>query len=234
MTYAEIYNYVVRKVWGASTPPTSISTLLQGVNGIIANKHQMIQDDYNYWFMKHEYSMQSAGIPIVYPYNYCVGDIKKVLQVICIQDLALDTERRKIVLEETMDKMSLKLSETSTSDVPSIFAWEKTQYPTGTEAAMFLFYPRTTDNAVLDYVISTFSRIARPNITDVSTISDYVTDYAGELIACLAAADVFGMIKEYDGKQDAIADVMNLLDKLKEQDRNIRQNNFSQMEYVEY
>lgn len=52
MNWTEIYNQVVYEVWGNSTPPEGTVAALQGANGIIAQVHRKIQEDYNYWFME--------------------------------------------------------------------------------------------------------------------------------------------------------------------------------------
>lgn len=58
MNLGEIYDRVVWYYYGDTTPPTTVATHFQGVTeGIIANIHRKLQEDYNYWFMEESYGV---------------------------------------------------------------------------------------------------------------------------------------------------------------------------------
>jgi len=52
MTWYEAYQRVCFKIWGNSAVPSGTAAVLQGDEGIIANVHRKLQQDYNYWFMQ--------------------------------------------------------------------------------------------------------------------------------------------------------------------------------------
>lgn len=57
MNLQDIYNRAVWHVFGTETPPTTDTTLMQAVGeGIIANIHRKIQEDFNFWFMLESFS----------------------------------------------------------------------------------------------------------------------------------------------------------------------------------
>jgi hypothetical protein len=53
MNLTEIYNRIIFNVYGDSTPPASVTTYLQGVNGLISQILRRIQREWNYSFMEH-------------------------------------------------------------------------------------------------------------------------------------------------------------------------------------
>lgn len=58
MTFQQIYNRALWLVYGDSTPPASVATQMQAVTeGILANLHRNLQEDFNYWFMEESYGV---------------------------------------------------------------------------------------------------------------------------------------------------------------------------------
>lgn len=53
MTFLQIYNRVIYKLFGNSAPPQGAAAVLYGTNGIIDNCHRRIQQAKNYWFMEY-------------------------------------------------------------------------------------------------------------------------------------------------------------------------------------
>jgi hypothetical protein len=58
VTFGEIYSRAMWLVYGSSTPPVDADTQFQGVTeGILANLHRNLQEDFNYWFMEEAYGV---------------------------------------------------------------------------------------------------------------------------------------------------------------------------------
>ena len=66
MTFLEMYNRTLYKLFGNSAPPQGAAAVLYGTNGIIDNCHRRIQQRKNYWFM--EYTATIAVTPAVESY----------------------------------------------------------------------------------------------------------------------------------------------------------------------
>lgn len=63
MTLTEIYNRIVWNIYGDSTPPASVVTYMQGVNGVIANIHKRLQREWNYsWMEKDDFLEVTEGV----------------------------------------------------------------------------------------------------------------------------------------------------------------------------
>lgn len=58
MTLGDIYRRMLWLVYGDSAPPTTTNTHFQATTeGIIANIHRKLQEDFNYWFMEETYGV---------------------------------------------------------------------------------------------------------------------------------------------------------------------------------
>jgi hypothetical protein len=58
VTFGEIYTRAMWLVYGASTQPVDADTQFQAVTeGILANLHRNLQEDFNYWFMEEAYGV---------------------------------------------------------------------------------------------------------------------------------------------------------------------------------
>ena len=52
MNYGEIYNNLIYKIYGDTTPPVSVYNRLHGSEGLIARKRLQLMEKENLWFME--------------------------------------------------------------------------------------------------------------------------------------------------------------------------------------
>lgn len=223
MTFVEIYNSVVMRLWGDTTPPTSAVTTLQGPNGTIANAYRQIQQDYNYWFMR-----AYTSFPTVVGYQtYGLPDEFKEL---------ISVQFKKEDEDYFLDPLSiLKLTQ------PFKSQWNANtpakEYPDFYEfvGEDITIYPAPSEIRTLHLIYwSFFARPTAAYFTLATTIENDVTKYAGDIISYMAAADYSLIQKEYDQYQIYSGKSKELIVELKQEDYRRRQANMQFITYEEF
>jgi hypothetical protein len=222
MTFGEIYSAVVLNVWGDSTPPSSMVTRLQGEEGIIANMHRDIQVDYNYWFMKTYYTLNSVDGQQGYalPDNYKEA-INCMWQVV-------DASATYPRFTDPLIRLSVEQAHWKWKDNNS-----ETEYPGYFEiinGQSIIFYPiPSEDNRELTVVYWKF--LERPTTAGFTTAYDDLTTAGAEAIVALATAKAFRILQEFNNANMYEGEAKRQIELLKQEDYRRRQAN---LEFVEY
>lgn len=95
MTLSGIYDKVVWYYFGSSTPQASVVAQFQAVGeGVVANLHRKIQEDFNYWFMEASYMVNVPAFTrqVALPANFkCEIDPIRILRFSSASDTGTAT-----------------------------------------------------------------------------------------------------------------------------------------------
>jgi len=223
MTFYEIYESVVMKLWGDSTPPTSATSFLQGDEGLISKYYRKVQQDYNYWFMR-AYTYWDT---VVGTQTYNLPDNCK--EIISMQFKVNGEDYFKDPLSplQLTDPFTEKWPENNnTAEYPEYYEMigeSITLYPSpnAVRTLHLIYWTLLTSPVAADWVEATSTENA-------------VTQYAGEQIAYFAASDYSGMMKEYDQAQYYNQKAQELIFDLKQEDFRRRQAPVAEVRYGEF
>lgn len=212
MTFGEIYNRVVFKVWGDSTPPAGSTTVLTGDEGLIGNTHHKVQMDYNFWFQR----ATSVITTVVGSQNYTLpSDFKEIINVLWKIDGEDYYSGPLVPLDTFQGTDRLWSSNDNTAEYPDY-------YEMVDDSIVLYAVPSEIRNLHLIYW-KWFTRPASSFVDGTSTASDDVTVHLGEVIVNFAAAEMLDSLHENVEanvlRQQGAAD----LDIIKRQDNKRRQ-----------
>lgn len=213
MTFGEILARVNFKIWGNSTVPSGSQAVLSGDEGFIANAHQQLQWDYNYWFQ----SANAVIATVSGTQNYSLpSDFKEPINILY-----------KITGKDYFSNSLIPLGMSEDTD----YWWQVNnttqEYSTHYKYLddSIVLYP--TPNAARSLHVVYWKIFDRPTsaFTDTSsTESDDVTDQAHELIVNLAAAEMCDVLEEFNKAQVFRQQAVLSADALKKKDARRRQN----------
>ncbi len=188
MTFGEILARVNFLVWGNSTPPTGTTAQLSGDEGIIADIHRNIQEDYNYWIMRADVVIPTVVDTQAYtlPTNF-----KEMIDM----TFKVDGEDYWGPKLEPVDKrVEIELWQRNNSDAeyPTHFAFYN---------ATVVLYPKPS--AIRNLHVMYWKYFDRPSAftSTASTDNDDLTTHAGKAISYLAAAEMCWILDEFQKAQ---------------------------------
>ena len=223
MTFYEIYASAVVRLWGDTTPPTSAIAFLQGANGIIANAHRQLQQDYNYWFLRAYTSWptvagtQTYGLP---------AECKEIINL----------QFKKADEDYFLDPMSV-LSLTEPFKTQWINEQTQVEYPTFYEllGESITIYPPPSGIRTVHLIYwSFFDRPVAADWVSGSSTEDSVIEYAGDILSYLSAAEYSLIMKEYDQYQVYNQKAEELIFKLKQENYRRIQAPLQEVVYEEF
>jgi len=222
MTWTEVYNRVVFKIWGNSTVPAGTLAVLQGDEGIIGNVHRKIQQDYNYWFMQTSGTLTSASGTQSYSATGLSGTYKEIISMAWLVD------------GETF--YSDPLSPVSTQDAEKLYIQSAAtaKYPTLYELRdeNIILYPIPTTSS-LTLRVQYWQFLDRPPASFDATTDDLIT-YGADAVVNGAAAEMLEILKEWDSVKAMNGRAGEALELLKQEDRRRRQAPLYNIKYKDY
>ncbi len=219
MTWTEVYNRVVFKIWGNSTAPAGSQAVLQGDEGFIGNVCRKIMQDYNYWFMQTSSTITSVAATQEYDLP---SDFKEIISAAWL------------VSGETYYSSPLSPISTQDAEKSHIQSDGTTKYP---------LYYEIKDEKIVLYAIPSTSALTlrlqywqfldRPPAVFTSATDDLITYGAGAVVNA-AAAEMFEILKEWDSAKAMTGRAAEALQMLKNEDRRRRQSPLYKVKYSEF
>lgn len=229
MTWGELYARVVFKVWGASTPVAGWITVITGSEGVIANAHRRIMQDYNYWFMHEEtaYEMVDGTQGYTLPTDY-KQDVIALFKVI-----DKDYFKRpliKIGIKEGQERYWQSMVQVDYPDKYEIAGDSIIVYPP----------PNVDDDDTLELHFEYWKFLSRPASTFDGAGGagdagyDDLTTYGAEGIVNLAAQEILESQKEFQQAQVYRVMAERAIFALQLEDKGRRQSNLDKIMYKDY
>jgi len=219
MTWQEIYNLTVFKIWGTSVPPAGVQNVLQGQYGLIANAHRKIQKDYNYWFM--EATATNALIAGTANYALPAGFKEIIREGIRLVDATSGDYNIPIKPLMPNDAYIDHRGASDEADYPNyyeIYGGELVLYPTP-----------SLDGVVLN--MRCYVYLDRPPAVFDATYDDLTRNGHGAIVA-LAAAEMCKIQEEYQKAQVFEAEAAAEIELLKVEDDRLRRAEIRTCEYA--
>lgn len=205
-------------IWGDSVPPVGAANL-RGTNGMIADTHQKIQNEKNYWFMEASATINLVdGTP-----NYALPvDFKELM------DNGL--RARDITTLDYYEPLSpMYPGEYDSTNRDSDY---EGAYPLHYEirAGQLYVYPTPSQNSTL--YMWYYKTLPRPITAVFDTSTDTLTEFGYEAICNLTAANMCKILHEYTKAQVFIQDGIAALDTLFKIDVSRRRSYADTVRYV--
>lgn len=218
MTWEELYNRTVFKIWGTSTPPALVQAVLQGQYGLIANAHFKLQQDFNFWFME---------------------DATTIAMVDGTSAYALPTNFKEVVKSgfRFLDSVTGDYYPPITQLKPGVAfedyrgSTDESDYPTYYEIynGQIVLYPKPSlTGAVLQ--VRYYGYLDRPPAVFGTTYDDLTRNGYNAIVA-LAAADMCKILEEYQKQQIFEAEANTEISLLHQADDRMRRAEITECEY---
>lgn len=219
MTFGEIYTRVCFLIWGNSVVPAGTAATLQGSGGMIADVHQKIQQERNYWFME-----ASSTISLVDgTANYALPtDFKELMKS------GLRT-RDVTTLDYYPPLSPMYPGEYDNTHRDSDY---EAPYPQYFEVRANELYLYPTPNQASTLYMWYYKFLPRPVTAVFDTSTDSLTEYGYEAICYLTAANMCKILQEYTKAQVFMQDGMAALDTLMRIDISRRRSYVDSVRYV--
>ncbi len=215
MTFLEMYNRVVYKLFGNSAVPQGANAVLYGTNGIIDNCHRRIQQGKSYWFMEYNDTIAiTAGTE-----SYALPANFKEIDRAGFRPYNATTTDYEIPLSQmgAGESWSTFRLHTDTADYPtcySIFGGVLFLRPIPSlNITLYLRYYRYLDRLAND------------------TDEDVLCLYGYEAITNLACAEYLEITKEFGESQTYLARANDALEVLRKEDMARRRKEITEIDY---
>jgi hypothetical protein len=193
MTFGEVLARVNFKIWGNSTVPSGTTTVLTGDEGIIANVHRKIQQDYNYWFMHETVSLNM----VVGTQAYTLPDDYKEV----IENGVLFKTTSQSYFQDPMTKINRSEAQALFWPINNATA----EYPTHfeiTEDSMVVYPSPSATASELHFCYWKFLGRPTTSFTDTtSTETDDLLKFGADAVVNAASAEMLDILDEF-GKAD--------------------------------
>lgn len=218
MTWEELYNRTVFKIWGISVPPAGVQAVLQGIYGLIANAHHKLQQDFNFWFMENLSTILMVAGTAAYDLP---AEFKEVIREgFRFQDLSTSDYYPPIKPLKPGDAFRDYRGHADSADYPThyeIFNGQIILYPTP-----------SLDNVILQ--VRSYCYLPRPPAVFGNTF-DALTRNGYEAIIALAAAEMCKISEEYQKEQAFRAEAIEGIELLHQIDDRMRRAEIDTCDY---
>jgi len=221
MTWIEVYNATILKVFGESTPSAGLDVAIRGSSGIIANAHRKIQQDWNYWFMEAETTITlAAGTP---SYALPTG-FKEIFP------------RGLRLKDSSTGDFDLPLSPLLPNEAYETFrdSDDEADYPLYYEifGGSLYLYPTPQLAGVVAY-LRYYKYLDRPPTTFAATTDILITEGANAVIF-LAASEICKIQEEYQKAQILEAEGVAQVNLLQSLDQRMKQSELNEIRYRDF
>ena len=217
MTFQEMYDRIVYKLWGNSNLPTGAQNILYYSNGIIANIHRKIQQERDYWFMEAE-----TTIPVLAGSNG-----------FALPALFKEVVRCGFRFQDGSGNYDYPLTALNVGEEWQIYrqATDVSEYPEYYDIFGGLLYLKPAPSKDITLYIRCYKYLPKLNLP---VDEDILCQFGYDAIINLSCAEYLEMNKEFQEAQAYAMRGLEALEILKKTDMQMRRAEIVEIEYGDY
>jgi hypothetical protein len=220
MTLSEIYDAICMRVWGEATAPPIAENILAGENGVIADIHRKLQEEYNFYFMRDTGTVTTTAGTASYSLP---SDYKQIITV----QAKVDGE----------DYYAVPMKPLGTGDAQSTYmrSDKEAEYPEAYDIVddQIVFYPVPSEDSY-EILLTYWKYLTAPTDATFDDFEDDLTMAGSELMVLMGVVEMADVLKEWDTVNRYENKVASAFETLKRRDQRWRQSQIMEVEYSDF